>query len=257
MKDILSFAGKVVIITGASRGLGLAYASAFAEAQAELVLTSRHAQDLEEAAADLRKSGRSILCLESDMTDELSVKEMVERTCETFGRIDVLINNAATERMNIPPEDTDIEGWRAVLETNLDGPFLCCREVGKVMIRQRKGKIINVASISGLIINKYFHGGSYDVSKSAVCALTKALAVEWAPYGITVNALAPGYYDTAPNRRWFDANPAIHEKVIDMIPLRRLGNIEELSEFMLCLASEATNYMTGSICVIDGGYTIW
>jgi NAD(P)-dependent dehydrogenase (short-subunit alcohol dehydrogenase family) len=125
------------------------------------------------------------------------------------------------------------------------------------MIPRRKGKIINLASMSGMIINRYFHGGSYDVSKSAVVGLTRALAAEWAPHGINVLALAPGYYGTAPNLHWFQSNPDIHRKVLDLIPLGRLGDIEELAALMAVLASDLTNYMTGSTLVIDGGYTLW
>ena len=134
---------------------------------------------------------------------------------------------------------------------------MCAREVGKVMIEQSKGKIINIASMSGYIINKHFHGGSYDISKAAVVALTRALAVEWAPYNINVFGVAPGYYNTEPNHQWFNENPEIRERVMDLIPLRRLGNIEELAGLVACLASDITNYMTGSTLLIDGGYTTW
>jgi len=182
---------------------------------------------------------------------------MVARTLERFGHIDILVNNAATERQNFPPEETSLENWSFVINTNVNGPFLCAREVGKVMISQKRGKIINLASMSGMIINKYFHGGSYDVSKSAVAALTKALAVEWAKYNVNVIAVAPGYYGTTPNQKWFEANPEIHRQVIDMIPLQRLGKIEELAALVAVLASDVSNYMTGSTVVIDGGYTSW
>ena len=125
------------------------------------------------------------------------------------------------------------------------------------MIKQQRGKIVNIASISGQIINRYFHGGSYDVSKSAVVGLTRALAAEWAAYNINVNAIAPGYYGTAPNLKWFDTNPATQRKVLEMIPLGRLGNMEELAALVVVLASDVSNYMTGSVVLIDGGYTLW
>lgn len=182
---------------------------------------------------------------------------MVSRTVERFGRLDVLINNAETERQNLAPERTSLESWKEVLDINLNGQFLCAREAGRVMIPRRAGKIINLASISGMIVNRYFHGGSYDVSKAAVVGLTKALAAEWAPYNLNVIALAPGYYGTAPNLRWFQGNPEIHRRVLSLIPLGRLGDLRELAALLVVLASDVSNYMTGSTVLIDGGYTLW
>jgi gluconate 5-dehydrogenase len=257
VNDLLSLQDRIAVVTGASRGLGQAFAAALAEAGAHVVIASRHVDELEETASAIEAFDRQVLCVQTDITREDQVRQMVEQTVKRFGGIDILVNNAAAERQNVPPEKTTLESWSFVMETNLNGPFLCSREVGKVMISRGKGKIINLASMSGMIINKYFHGGSYDVSKSAVVGLTKALAVEWAQYNINVIGIAPGYYGTAPNRKWFDSNPEIHQNVLDMIPLKRLGNIEELAAFVTVLASDVSNYMTGSTVVIDGGYTLW
>jgi len=257
LTELLSLKDRIAVVTGASRGLGKAFAASLGEAGAHLVIVSRHIDELQDTAATMRSHDRDVLALQTDITREDEVREMVARTVERFGRIDILVNNAATERRNLPPEETTLENWSFVIETNVNGPFLCAREVGKVMITQRHGKIINLASMSGMIVNRYFHGGSYDVSKSAVVGLTKALAAEWAKYNINVIALAPGYYGTAPNRKWFEANPEIHEQVIDMIPLKRLGRIEELAALVAVLASDVSNYMTGSTVVIDGGYMLW
>ncbi len=257
LQGMLSLAGRVAVVTGASRGLGQAFAAALAEAGANVVITSRHGRELDETAAAVRAHGREALAIEADATSESAVRAMVDRTMEAFGRVDVLVNNAACERVNLPPEETTMESWSSVMRANVDGPFLCAREVGRVMIGRKRGRIINVASMSGQIINRYFHGGSYDVSKSAVVGLTKALAVEWAPHGITVNALAPGYYGTAPNLHWFQSNPEIHQKVLDLIPLGRLGTIEELAGLVVVMASDICAYMTGSTVLIDGGYTLW
>ena len=255
--DMLSLNGKVALVTGASKGLGLAFASTLAEAGADLVVACRHVGELDAAVAAITSRGRRALALAVDVNDEVQVRAMVDRTVEEFGRLDILVNNAAAERVNLPPEETTLGSWSSVMDTNVNGMFLCSREAGRVMIGQKRGKIINMASISGQIINKYFHGGSYDVSKSAVIGLTKALATEWAKYNINVNAIAPGYYGTAPNVKWFESKPEIYEKVLDMIPLARLGTIEELAGLVAVLASDVSNYMTGSVILIDGGYTLW
>jgi NAD(P)-dependent dehydrogenase (short-subunit alcohol dehydrogenase family) len=238
LHELLSLKDKIALVTGASRGLGKGFAAALAEAGAHLSIVSRHRNELTDTAEQVKGYGREVLSLQADITREDEVREMVERR-------------------NIPPEETSLESWSFVIDTNLNGPFLCAREVGKVMIPRKRGKIINIASMSGMIINRYFHGGSYDVSKSAVVGLTKALAVEWAKHNVNVIAVAPGYYGTAPNQKWFEANPEIRQRVIDMIPLNRLGKIEELAALVTVLASDVSNYMTGSTVVIDGGYTLW
>jgi gluconate 5-dehydrogenase len=144
-----------------------------------------------------------------------------------------------------------------VIDTNITGTFLCCREAGKAMIRQKEGRIVNIASMSGFVVNRYFHGGSYEVSKAAVLMLTRALAAEWAAHNIRVNAVAPGYYATEPNLDFFRQDPVVEQKVKDLIPLGRLGDLEQLAGLILTLASPEADYMTGSAVVIDGGYTLW
>jgi gluconate 5-dehydrogenase len=257
LAELLSLRGRVALVTGASRGLGQAFAETLAEAGADLVIVCRHLAELGPTAEAVQAHGRRVLALEADIRSEAAVRAMVGRAVERFGRIDVLVNNAGAERQNLPPEQTSLESWKEVLDVNLNGQFLCAREVGRVMIPRRAGKIINLASISGMIVNRHFHGGSYDVSKAAVVGLTKALAAEWAPYNLNVIGLAPGYYGTAPNLRWFQSNPEIHRKVLDLIPLGRLGDIRELAALVAVLASNLSNYMTGSTVLIDGGYTLW
>ena len=144
---------------------------------------------------------------------------LVAEAVRWTSRVDVLINNAAAMRINKPPEETTLAEWRSVLDTNVTGAWLCCREAGKVMIGQRSGKIVNISSISGYVVNKYFHGGAYEVSKAALMMLTKTLATEWAPYNISVNAIAPGYYDTQPNRDFFAQEADLYQRVLDLIPL--------------------------------------
>jgi NAD(P)-dependent dehydrogenase (short-subunit alcohol dehydrogenase family) len=255
--DILSLRDRVALVTGASRGLGRAFAEGLAEAGAHVAVCSRHAAELEETVRAVRDRGREALAVETDVTSETQVAALMARISERFGKLDILVNNAATDRKNVPPEETSLASWSSVMQANLDGMFLCAREAGRLMIPRGRGRILNLASMSGMIINRYFHGGSYDASKSAVVGLTKALASEWAPHNITVNALAPGYYGTAPNRAYFDANTELRDKVLDLIPLRRLGTIEELAALVVALCSDACGYMTGSVIVIDGGYTVW
>jgi NAD(P)-dependent dehydrogenase (short-subunit alcohol dehydrogenase family) len=257
VQDLLSLKDRVALVTGASRGLGQAFALALAEAGAHVAVSARRAADLEETARGIRERGREALAVPADITVEAEVSGMVAAVVKRFGRLDILVNNAATGRMNIAPEETSLEAWSSVIDTNVNGMFLCAREAGKAMIPRKKGTILNLASMSGQIINKYFHGGSYDVSKAAIVGLTKALAADWAPHNITVNALAPGYYGTAPNIAFFDSDPELRDKVLDLVPLRRLGTIEELAALVTALCSDAARYMTGSVIVIDGGYTLW
>ena len=173
----------------------------------------------------------------ADIASEADVQNLVAETVKWTSRVDVLINNAAAMRINKPPEETTVDEWRSVMDTNVTGAWLCCREAGKVMIGQQSGKIVNIASISGHVVNKYFHGGAYEVSKAALMMLTRTLATEWAPYNISVNAIAPGYYDTQPNRDFFAQEADLYQRVLDLIPLRRLGNLEELTDLVLMLAS--------------------
>jgi gluconate 5-dehydrogenase len=201
--------------------------------------------------------GERVLPVRADIISEKDVQNLVERTVEQIGRIDILINNAGAMRVNKPPEETSLEEFRFVIDTNVTGTFLVSREVGKVMIEQKSGRIINISSISGSIVNKYFHGGSYEISKAAMNMLTKTLAIEWAPHNIKVNTIAPGYYGTQPNVDFFINDPELNEKVMDLVPMRKLGDLEELARLALYLASPHVDYMTGSIITIDGGYTMW
>jgi gluconate 5-dehydrogenase len=248
---------KVAIVTGASRGLGQAFAAALAEAGAHLVITSRHGSELGKTAELVKGHGREVLELESDIGKERHVVEMVDAAVKSFGRIDILVNNAASMRIDKPPEKTSLEEWKSVVDPNITGLFLCSREAARVMIGQKAGKIINIGSVAGYDVLKYFHGGSYEVSKAAVVMLTKVLATEWAPYNINVNAVAPGYYNTLPNQRFLKKEPGLYDRVLDMIPLKKLGNIDELAGLVVVLASDISNFMTGTTILIDGGYACW
>ncbi len=251
------FDGKTVIVTGAGTGIGFSVAKRFYQEGAKVVMSGRREQVLRDTAGQIAGDQERLLIVPADITSEADVPNLVAETVKWTSRVDVLINNAAAMRINKPPEETTVDEWRSVLDTNVTGAWLCCREAGKVMIGQQSGKIVNIASISGYVVNKYFHGGAYEVSKAALMMLTKTLATEWAQHNISVNAIAPGYYDTQPNRDFFAQEADLYQRVLDLIPLRRLGNLEELTDLVLLLASDTANYMTGSTITIDGGYTLW
>jgi NAD(P)-dependent dehydrogenase (short-subunit alcohol dehydrogenase family) len=257
IQDLINLKDRIAIVTGASRGLGSAFAVALAEAGAHVVITSRHGKELTDTADRIKNVGREVLVLESDVSREDNIIEMVERTVEKFGTVDILVNNAASMRIDKAPEDTSLEEWSSVINPNITGVFLCSREAAKVMKKQKRGKIINISSAAAYDVLKYFHGGSYEVTKTAVTMLTKVLATEWAPYNINVNAIAPGYYNTVPNQKFLKKEPDLYERVLDMIPLRKLGTIEELAGLLVVMASDISNYMTGTTVTIDGGYTCW
>jgi NAD(P)-dependent dehydrogenase (short-subunit alcohol dehydrogenase family) len=248
---------QTAIITGGGTGIGITIAKRFHDEGAFVVICGRREDVLQRAASDLSPAGERVLPVKADITSEEDIQDLVEKTVDEMGRIDILVNNAGAMRVNKPPEETSLEEFRYVIDTNVGGTFLVSREVGKVMIKQRSGRIINISSISGSIVNKYFHGGSYEVSKAAMNMLTKTLAVEWAPYNIKVNAIAPGYYGTQPNVDFFIHDQELNQKVMDLVPMGKLGELEELARLALYLASPEIDYMTGSIITIDGGYTMW
>lgn len=257
INDLINLKGKVAIVTGSSKGLGKSYAEALASAGADLVVNSRHGNELGEVVKNIKGMGRKALAIEADAAKLEDINMLVKRTMDEYGQIDILVNNAATERVNIPPEETSLESWNSVMNTNVSGVFLMCREVGKVMIKQKRGKIINLASLCANFVIKETHGGSYDVSKSSIVGLTRVLAAEWAKYNITVNAIAPGVYNTPANYKYFTENKEFARKVLKHVPLGKFGDVEEVGGVAVFLASDVCNYMTGSIISIDGGWSVW
>lgn len=248
---------QTAVITGGGSGIGFTLAERFHREGAQIVICGRREEVLIEAAEKISPGKERIRCIKADISEEQDIMRLMQAAVDWTNKIDILINNAAAMRINKPPQETSFEEWKGVIDTNITGAFLCCREAGKVMIAQKRGKIINISSISGGIVNKYFHGGSYEVSKCALNMLTKVLAVEWAPYNITVNAVAPGYYDTQPNRDFFGKETGLYQKVLEMIPAGKLGDLEELSRLILHLVTDPRNYLTGATITIDGGYTLW
>jgi NAD(P)-dependent dehydrogenase (short-subunit alcohol dehydrogenase family) len=253
-KQLFDLTGRVAIITGGSIGLGRQMAEGLAEMGANLVLCARNAERCQEAAEELQQLGIKARSLACDVRNQISVRALVDATISQFGRIDILINNAGIS-WGAPVEEMRLEDWNKVIETNLTGSFLCAQAVGRIMIRQGRGKIINIASVAGL-------GGApaelpavgYHASKGGVIGLTKDLACKWAVHNIQVNAIAPGWFPTHMSSRVIERH---RELFLGHIPMRRFGNEHDLKGAAVFLASDASNYVTGHVLVVDGGQTAW
>jgi NAD(P)-dependent dehydrogenase (short-subunit alcohol dehydrogenase family) len=255
--DKFRLGGRRALITGSSRGLGRAMAQAFAEAGADLVLIGREEASLRVAQQELAPLGREPAVLTADM----ALPAVAERTCATvlerYGPIDILVNNVGGRRENTPLAEQSLADWQRLIDLNLTSAMVCCKAFGGPMRQRRWGRVINVASISGQIVNPGMHGRHYETAKAAVVGLTRALAADWAADGVTVNAVAPGVFLTDANRQWFREQPDLHGKFAAMTPMGRLGEPEEIGPLALYLASDASSYMTGAVVTIDGGYTLW
>ena len=249
--------GKRLFITGGSRGLGREMALAIAEAGADVVLVGRDPISLEKTAADVRALGRQSWPLRADA----AVPEECERVCRealSLGPIDILINNIGGRRVNVPIEEETLEVWREMMDLNLTATFICTRLIGGAMLAGgRGGRVINIASISGLIANRGIGGRHYETAKAAVLQFTRATAADWAPHGVTVNAILPGMFMTEPNQRWAREQPAVITAARAQIPIGDFGRPEDLGPLAVYLACDASRYMTGAALVIDGGYTLW
>jgi gluconate 5-dehydrogenase len=245
-----------LFITGGSRGLGREMALATAEAGADVVLVGRDADALARTSADIRAIGRQAWPLQGDA----AIPEQCERVCRAalaLGRIDILINNIGGRRVNVPVEDETLETWQQMMDLNLTSTFLCTRLIGGAMLARGAGRVINIASVSGLIANRGIAGRHYETAKAAVIQFTRATAADWAPRGVTVNAILPGGFMTEPNQRWARESPHVIEAFKAQIPMGEFGRPEDLGPLAVYLASDASRYMTGATLVIDGGYTLW
>jgi NAD(P)-dependent dehydrogenase (short-subunit alcohol dehydrogenase family) len=254
VKQLFDLTGRIAIITGGYTGIGRQMAEGLAEAGANLVICARNLDGCIKAAEEIRKQiGVETLALKCDVGSPEDVENMVRDTLNRFGKIDILVNNAGIATGGLP-EDMKHEDWESVLKVNLTGTFLCSREAGKFMIKAKKGKIINLASIMGFQSTELVSAPSYVTTKGGVMALTRELAVRWICHNINVNAIAPGWFPT--NMTEPVLNPNMMGKGEDLlrsIPARRFGSEDDLKGITVLLASSASDYMVGQIILIDGG----
>lgn len=250
MKNYLDLTGKVAVVTGASSGLGRAYAKALAENGAKVAALARRTERLEDLKKEIEAIGGECLPVTMDVTKEAMVVDGVKKIVDHFGTIDILINNAGAIKV-VPTVDLALADWQKVVDISLTGYFLMARECGKVMIKNNYGRVINTASMFGLIAGQHMPNLAYNATKGAVPNFTRSLAQEWAEYNITVNAIAPGMF---PSEMMVmeDSTLALLK---NRCPIGRPGNVEELLGQMLLFASETSSYTTGQTIAIDGGWT--
>ena len=243
--------GKVALVTGANKGLGYSIAMELAKAGADIVVVSRNGDDCNRVAAEIEAMGRKALACPCDVSKVEMINNLVNNSVEKFGKIDILINNAGIA-VTKPTEELTEEDWDKVINTNLKGVFLLAQAVGKQMISRNAGKIINIASIFGLVGDKNVL--PYLCSKGGVVQLTRGLALEWAKYNIQVNAIAPGYVVTPINVKELNEEK-LQKYLLGNTPMRRFGTPEEIASAAVYLASDESSYATGSILSVDGGWT--
>lgn len=251
ISELFDLTGKTAIVTGGSTGLGEQMAAALAEAGADIVITARGLEQLKAAADRLSNFGTKVIPAQCNVGNEQDVKALIDTTLHHFGKIDILVNNAGTT-WGAPTEDYPLDKWEQVIRTNVTGTFLCSQAAGRVMIAQKAGKIINLASVGGLVGGNpdYMNAIAYNTSKGAVVNFTRDLAVKWAKYNINVNAIAPGWF---PTNMVTGLLKKFEEDMLKQIPLGRFGSESDLKGAVIYLASAASAYVTGHILCVEGG----
>jgi NAD(P)-dependent dehydrogenase (short-subunit alcohol dehydrogenase family) len=242
--------GKVAVVIGGTSGIGLAIARGLAEAGADVVPTSRRAEQVTTAAREIQSLGHRSLEVVSDVSDRASLERLLEKCIDEFGQVDILINSAGKTRRTPTLDVTDDE-WNDILDTNLTGILRACQIFGRHMIERRYGRIVNIASLSSFVA--LYEVAAYAASKAAVAMLTKSLAIEWAPHGVNVNAIAPGVFRTALNQKLLDESERGKEFLL-RTPMKRFGKVEELAGAAVFLSSEAASFISGEVLVVDGGF---
>jgi NAD(P)-dependent dehydrogenase (short-subunit alcohol dehydrogenase family) len=251
--DAFDLSGKVAVVTGGNTGLGEAFAMALAEVGASVVLAARTRERSEVVATEITALGGEAIPVDLDVREPDQVERMLDEVTGRLGPVDILVNNAGV-CYHRPAAEVPREEWLDTFDVNVHGLWYCAQTVGKQMIERGGGVIVNIGSISAMIVNRPQMQPAYNASKAALHQLTKSLAAEWAPYNVRVNALAPGYVKTA--MAPVD-EPRFRRHWIEDAPMQRYAMPEELGPSLVYLASDASSFMTGSVLVVDGGYTLW
>jgi gluconate 5-dehydrogenase len=254
--DQFRLTGRTAFVTGGSRGLGRAMAQALAEAGANLILVGRDANALNQVQSEFSALGRRVNGIPGDVSTPDGAAAVCASALE-LGEIDILVNNVGGRRVDVETEDFPLDEWRKLVDLNLTSALVCCQMLGQPMLARGRGSVINVTSIAGPIAMKGIRGRHYETAKAGLTALTKSLAADWAARGVRVNAIAPGVFETEPNKRWFRLKPDFRDTFLNHIPMGRFGTPAELGPAVVFLASDASSYMTGATLTLDGGFTLW